>query len=1030
MLTATPLHNRLWDLYSLVHLLSVARGHDNPFGSEGLFARRSIGDDRTRARKLNPRMKDEFRSIVYQYMSRVRRGDANLHFPQRIIQLHKVEPTPEERQLIALLAKPVRELKNRYSQIGILQSLTSSPHALRARLKNMARNGTFPADIAATVEEFVDRMPASAKLRGLGALVDHLSAQRPDDWRMVVFTGFRQTQTTIQEYLEGRKIPVGIINGDSGSRNQDTIRRFWKMPRECRVIVSTEAGAEGVNLQAANVLVNYDLPWNPMIVEQRIGRIQRLASEHANVAIFNIILNDTFESFIVGRLMEKLQLAAHAVGDVEALLEAAGLDEDDDGTAKSFEEKILELVTAALAGKDVEAAARKAAQSIDEATRVLEREKKLIDDTLGGMDGAEYVGPRAPKLPPVERSLEPVQFVRTALEAAGARLTMQSPGIYLCEKSGTREQIQIADHTNGHFAGDGPVYAPGTAAFERLVGQIITTGMHSVEDLDREPLQRAEERARQWVATFDGTHTASPVAAVHRCIEGTALVRVRATVAHDSYERLVEVPCSPTDHTLAATKSALDRLADVIRLPASIGVNPPILTEHAAADPGIAEFCRFYSQRKAEELRAAGDDDRKRKKLDDEFTPRLEFDLAALQGQMHRQVQLRVGYRFEGGPEYTSTLTIVPRTGEIVAAPTIGVCAQSGQRAPNNCLARCEVTGQVVLDHLLSRSELSGRRALPEHTALCTMSNKRALMDELEPSAVTDKLVSRALLKTSALSGKRAEPDLFARCEFTGSECLKTELAKSGASGKLYRLDEEVQSTVSGKRGHKLEFVACWETRQPLLATEAERCGATGKMVRPGVLEQCAISGQWVLPSELERSAVSGTRALKRYFVSSSRTGIRLLEREAVVSVAGAFCSPSEARLCRWAGETCHPDDVTTCGLTGTTIHRRFATKNGDPVLLALTLLLDGFERAADNSNLWPAIEAKAAHAMKVRRSRVEAAQASPNGGLVAISLEVPTFLGLGTQHAGCLYSIADQAIVGRIVRGKRKAGRWIAARH
>src|SRR4029453_3886009 len=115
MLTATPLHNRLWDLYSLVYLLSVARGHDNPFGSEGLFTGRFIADDRARARKLNPRMKDEFRSIVYQYISRVRRGDAKLHFPERIIQLHKVEPTDEERQLIALLAKHVRELKNKFS---------------------------------------------------------------------------------------------------------------------------------------------------------------------------------------------------------------------------------------------------------------------------------------------------------------------------------------------------------------------------------------------------------------------------------------------------------------------------------------------------------------------------------------------------------------------------------------------------------------------------------------------------------------------------------------------------------------------------------------------------------------------------------------------------------------------------------------------------------------------------------------------------------------------------------------------------
>jgi helicase-like protein len=60
--------------------------------------------------------------------------------------------------------------------------------------------------------------------------------------------------------------------------------RFWKNPPDCHVIVSTEAGSEGVDLQVANVLVNYDLPWNPMIVEQRIGRIQRLASEHASVS--------------------------------------------------------------------------------------------------------------------------------------------------------------------------------------------------------------------------------------------------------------------------------------------------------------------------------------------------------------------------------------------------------------------------------------------------------------------------------------------------------------------------------------------------------------------------------------------------------------------------------------------------------------------------------------------------------------------------------------------------------------------------
>src|ERR1700738_997189 len=78
MLTATPIQNRLWDLYSLVDLLTVARGHQNPFGSEGMFTRKFIADNREEARQLKREARDEFRSIVYGYMSRVRRGDAKL----------------------------------------------------------------------------------------------------------------------------------------------------------------------------------------------------------------------------------------------------------------------------------------------------------------------------------------------------------------------------------------------------------------------------------------------------------------------------------------------------------------------------------------------------------------------------------------------------------------------------------------------------------------------------------------------------------------------------------------------------------------------------------------------------------------------------------------------------------------------------------------------------------------------------------------------------------------------------------------
>src|SRR5579864_7465975 len=118
---------RLWDIYSLVDLLAVARGHQNPFGSAGVFARTYIDDDRTQARHLAPSMRDSFRSIVYGYMSRIRRADANLHFPERVVQLHKVDPVPEELELINVISGAIQPL-NRLSQISILQAVISSPH--------------------------------------------------------------------------------------------------------------------------------------------------------------------------------------------------------------------------------------------------------------------------------------------------------------------------------------------------------------------------------------------------------------------------------------------------------------------------------------------------------------------------------------------------------------------------------------------------------------------------------------------------------------------------------------------------------------------------------------------------------------------------------------------------------------------------------------------------------------------------------------------------------------------------------------
>lgn len=1022
MLTATPIQNRLWDLYSLVDLLTVARGHDNPFGSPGMFARRFIADDRDEARELKHEARDEFRSIVYGYMSRVRRGDAQLYFPDRKVLMHKVDPTSAELELIKTIAEPIRKL-NKLTQISILQALTSSPEALMAQLLNMARKGTVPTDLAAAVKAIVTKMPPTAKLLGLGGLIEKLKKESPTEWRLVIFTIRRETQTTIQNFLEQKGLTVGIINGDSGERNQETISRFRANPPGCRIIVSTEAGSEGVNLQVANVLVNYDLPWNPMIVEQRIGRVQRLASNHAYVSIYNVTLRGTFEEYVVGRLMEKLQMAAHAIGDVEALLHGSDIGEGDDDNGEGFEEQILKLVLAALAGKDTEKATRLAEKSIEEAKAELEREESAISEMLGSMDGSEYVGPRSPNLPPIVHTMDAKEFTLKALDVVGVRLTPHPTGLYLAEENHGREYIRFQEQTTANLKST--FYAPGTPAFQRLISRLVASGVHDVEDLDIDPIRDCNDTASAWTATFGGTKTSSEIGEITRVFNGNAMVRVRATVAHDSYERLIDVACTHENAHTAIGRSALTPLPRSFENPQELGLSIEKLETTASRDEHISEFCRFYLERREQETRSSKDE-RKRKKLQDEFTPRLEMMLVGLEGKLHRKIQIKTSYRFETGPEYESEITITPHNKVIAAAPQLALCSKSGKTVPSSCISKCDVTGAEVLSHLLEKSEISGRPALPEFMVTCGVTNKRILADEAERSAISGKFVRSDLLKTSALSGTKAEPEYFEVCHFTKEHLLRDEITKSEISGHNYRVDQKTISAVSGKSGHSSEFIICHETRQPIAHDESEKCEVTGYSVRSGVLEQCEVTGKKVLPIGLSRCDITGKRALKRFLVNSSISQSRILENIAIRSAASKFCTPSEAKTCIWSDRRTHPDDIRDCQLTGLPIHVEFIDEDDQPRLKPLAEILDGVRRNAEETHTWSQVAGCVASAIGGGKCKIEAAIRSPNGRHIAACSEVKTMMGLRVHHVGAIFELSSNSIVGRVTSGKRNRNKWI----
>ena len=196
---------------------------------------------------------------------------------------------------------------------------------------------------------------------------------------MIVFNTFLESQKNILVDLAMQNISAISFNGTMTLEEKEAAIKKFK--EEVQVLVCTDSGSEGSNLQFAHVIVNYDLPWNPMRVEQRIGRIHRIGQTH-DVRIVNLAFNDTIEAYILNRLYEKIDLFKTAIGEMDLILSELK-------TSKSFETMLFESFVKAKDQEDVKKEVEVLAQQMQEAKEKKEQISVLDEKVFGERPGGD-----------------------------------------------------------------------------------------------------------------------------------------------------------------------------------------------------------------------------------------------------------------------------------------------------------------------------------------------------------------------------------------------------------------------------------------------------------------------------------------------------------------------------------------------------------------------------------------------------------------------------------------------------------------
>ena len=313
LLSATPVQNSLLELYNLLTLLQPGI-----FKTPKEFRAAYMVPGKPR----EPANRERLRQLMRGVMVRNTRALTALRMPRRHASTLRAVPGPEEAACYDGLTALVRAMPTGAETAG-----GQAPHRLSLQ-HLLSAAGSSPAAAAAAIARFAERNPQDrrwpallARTRALGAgaketALLRLLAQNPAE-KKLVFVHHRDSLAHLAERLRQAGAPFAAFSGDMTGPQKDAAVAAFR--DDVAVLLCTESGGEGRNLQFCNTLINFDIPWNPMAIEQRIGRIDRIGQTR-EVFVFNLVTAGTIEEAVLRILDEKINMFELVVGEIGAIL--------------------------------------------------------------------------------------------------------------------------------------------------------------------------------------------------------------------------------------------------------------------------------------------------------------------------------------------------------------------------------------------------------------------------------------------------------------------------------------------------------------------------------------------------------------------------------------------------------------------------------------------------------------------------------------------------------------------------------------